>query len=120
MKGRDLQKSVTITFEEAAFGTKKQIKLNKYVSCDTCGGSGAEPGTSKTTCPECNGTGQVNTHQRTPFGVFQSSSPSSLLEMSLPYTFAFPTVLLSESVRVTVTEPFACSGTGLSNVSSSC
>ena len=75
MKGRDLQKSVTITFEEAAFGTKKQIKLNKYVSCDTCGGSGAEPGTSKTTCPECNGTGQVNTHQRTPFGVFQSSSP---------------------------------------------
>ena len=35
MKGRDLQKSVTITFEEAAFGTKKQIKLNKYVSCDS-------------------------------------------------------------------------------------
>lgn len=38
MKGRDVQKAVTVTFEEAAFGVKKQIKLNKYVECSTCHG----------------------------------------------------------------------------------
>ena len=52
-KGSDLQKAVTITFEEAAFGTKKEIRLNKYVKCKTCGGSGAAPGTSKKSCPKC-------------------------------------------------------------------
>ena len=74
MKGRDVQKAVTVTFEEAAFGVKKQIKLNKYVECSTCHGSGAAPGTSKKTCPHCNGSGQVYTTQRTPLGQFQSVS----------------------------------------------
>ena len=74
-KGRDLQKAVTITFEEAAFGTKKEIRLNKYVKCKTCGGSGAAPGTSKKSCPKCGGTGEIRTAQRTPLGTFQSVSP---------------------------------------------
>lgn len=75
MKGRDLQKAMKITFEEAAFGVKKQIRMSKYVTCDHCTGSGAEPGTSKTTCPVCNGSGQVNSVHRTPFGQFQSVGP---------------------------------------------
>ncbi|MEG0157404.1 MAG: DnaJ C-terminal domain-containing protein, partial [Anaerovoracaceae bacterium] len=66
---------LTISFEEAIFGVKKDIKVNKYVECDHCKGSGAQPGTSKTTCPNCNGTGEVHTQQKTPFGVFQSSAP---------------------------------------------
>ncbi len=74
-KGSDLQKAVTITFEEAAFGTKKQIRLNKYVKCKTCDGSGAAPGTSKKSCPKCGGTGEIRTAQRTPLGTFQSVSP---------------------------------------------
>lgn len=74
-KGSDLQKAVTITFEEAAFGTKKEIRLNKYVKCKTCGGSGAAPGTSKKSCPKCGGTGEIRTAQRTPLGTFQSVSP---------------------------------------------
>ena len=74
-KGSDLQKAVTITFEEAAFGTKKEIRLNKYVKCKTCGGSGAAPGTSKKACPKCGGTGEIRTAQRTPLGTFQSVSP---------------------------------------------
>lgn len=73
MKGRDLQHSMTITFEEAAFGVKKDVRLTKYVKCETCGGTGAEPGTSKTKCPKCGGTGEIHTQQKTPFGVFQSS-----------------------------------------------
>ena len=71
-KGRDIQKAINITFEEAAFGTKKEIQITKYVKCGTCEGSGCKPGTSKKTCPKCNGTGQVSLMQRTPFGQFQS------------------------------------------------
>jgi molecular chaperone DnaJ len=71
-KGRDLQKAITITFEEAAFGTKKEIELTKFVQCKTCKGQGTKPGTSKTTCPKCGGSGQVTQLQKTPFGQFQS------------------------------------------------
>lgn len=74
MKGRDIQKSIMISFEEAAFGVKKEIQLAKYVKCDTCNGEGSKPGTHKKTCPKCNGTGQVHTVQRTPFGQFQSTN----------------------------------------------
>lgn len=75
VKGNDLQKAMTITFEEAAFGTKKEIQISKYVECETCKGTGAQPGTSKVTCSKCGGTGEIRTSQRTPFGTFQSSSP---------------------------------------------
>ena len=74
-KGSDLQKSLTIDFEEAAFGTKKQIRINKFVKCKTCDGSGAAPGTSKKQCTKCGGSGEVRTAQRTPLGTFQSVSP---------------------------------------------
>lgn len=75
MKGNDIQKAMTITFEEAAFGVKKEIQVNMYVACENCGGTGAKPGTSKKTCSRCGGTGEIRTQQRTPFGTFQSSSP---------------------------------------------
>ena len=71
-KGRDLQKAITITFEEAAFGTKKEVEISKYVTCTTCNGEGTKPGTSKRTCPKCGGSGQISQTQRTPFGQFQS------------------------------------------------
>ena len=71
-RGRDLQKAITITFEEAAFGTKKELQISKFVTCPTCKGEGTKPGTSKKTCPKCNGTGQVSRVQRTAFGQFQS------------------------------------------------
>ena len=69
-KGQDLQKSISITFEEAAFGAKKQIQVNKYVPCADCEGTGAEKGSQKVTCSKCNGTGEIRTTQRTPFGQF--------------------------------------------------
>lgn len=75
MKGRDLQKAITIDFEEAAFGCKKEISITKYVKCATCNGEGTAPGTEKKSCPNCGGTGQVHTVQRTPFGQFQSTGP---------------------------------------------
>jgi len=74
-KGQDLQKSVSITFEEAAFGTKKQIQINKYVPCESCNGTGAEKGSDKVTCSKCNGSGEIRTTQRTPFGQFTNVQP---------------------------------------------
>ncbi|MDR1134645.1 MAG: molecular chaperone DnaJ [Clostridiales Family XIII bacterium] len=74
-KGQDIQKNLRISFEDAAFGAKKQIRLIKYVACDECGGSGAEKGTAKVRCPDCGGTGEIRTNQRTPFGQFTNVSP---------------------------------------------
>ena len=72
-RGADIRQSVTIDFEEAAFGKKVSIKLNRSEECNECHGSGAKPGTSKKTCPTCNGSGEVRTVQRTPFGNIASS-----------------------------------------------
>lgn len=67
-RGSDLQTNVTITFEEAAFGTKKELRVTRRENCDACGGSGAKPGTSPKTCPACHGTGQIRQQQQTMFG----------------------------------------------------
>ncbi len=67
-RGNDVRQVIDITFEEAAFGTKKKLNITKMESCHTCGGSGAKPGTSPVTCPDCHGTGQVKTQVRTPLG----------------------------------------------------
>ena len=76
-KGNDIHIHVNLTFEEAAFGTKKKIKLNRQENCSTCNGTGAKPGTSKKTCPVCNGTGQVTSTANTPFGAFSQTSACS-------------------------------------------
>ena len=69
-RGADLQYRLQVSFEEAAFGGKKEIRIPREEECDRCGGSGAEPGTDVKTCPECNGQGQVRSSQQTPFGQF--------------------------------------------------
>ncbi len=76
-RGADRQTRVTITFEEAAFGCKKDISFGRIERCESCSGSGAAKGTSPETCPNCNGSGTVRTQQRTPFGVFQSQTSCS-------------------------------------------
>ena len=63
-RGEDIGVRVTLTFEEAAFGTKKDISFNKIQKCDECHGSGAEKGTSAETCPTCHGSGQKRVMQR--------------------------------------------------------
>lgn len=67
-KGADLQYEVTITFEEAAFGTEKEIEFYRNDTCNTCDGTGAKPGTSTRVCSKCNGTGEMQTITRTPLG----------------------------------------------------
>ena len=67
-QGADLQYTMTLSFEEAVFGTETTIEIPKEEECDTCKGSGAKPGTKPETCSHCNGTGQLNVEQNTPFG----------------------------------------------------
>lgn len=67
-KGDDLQYSMTIDFLDAVFGQETEIEIPKDETCETCDGSGAKPGTSKKTCSYCEGTGQLNVAQDTPFG----------------------------------------------------
>ncbi len=70
-RGADLKYTLELTFEEAAFGTEKEITLNKSVSCDACEGTGSKS-KSSVKCSACGGTGQVNVRQNTPFGQFMN------------------------------------------------
>ena len=73
-RGIDLEMPLTITFEEAVFGVKRSITLEKKDACKTCEGSGAKPGTKVVTCSVCHGQGQIRTQRRTVFGNVASSS----------------------------------------------
>lgn len=72
-RGDDVQERVTISFEEAAKGCKRTVETTRIENCSECGGSGAAKGSTPKTCPECGGRGQVQTQQRTPFGVISTS-----------------------------------------------
>ena len=74
-KGESLRASLTISFEEAAFGCEKEINLTRTEQCEACHGSGAEPGTTAETCPDCRGTGVVRVQQRTGGFAFSSTAP---------------------------------------------
>lgn len=66
-KGSDMEMNMTVTFDEAAFGTEKEITLNLDVECDDCGGKG---GHGEETCSECHGSGTVTVEQRSMLGTF--------------------------------------------------
>ena len=67
-RGADLSSRINLTFEEAAFGVEKEIKITRNTTCHTCGGTGAMPGTSPHTCPQCNGSGEVRQMHQTLLG----------------------------------------------------
>ncbi len=59
-RGSDLRYDLDVDFEEAALGSRRTLTLPVSETCGRCTGSGAEPGTSKSTCPTCRGQGQVS------------------------------------------------------------
>lgn len=73
-QGSDLRIRLKLTLEEIATGVEKKIKIKKWKTCGTCSGSGAKPGLSKTTCPQCNGTGELRQVSRSMFGQFVNIS----------------------------------------------
>ena len=73
-RGEDITVRVSLAFEEAAFGCKKDVSYTRLHKCPACHGSGAEPGTSAETCPDCRGSGQRVTVQRMGGMAFQSKT----------------------------------------------
>ncbi|MBV9279900.1 MAG: molecular chaperone DnaJ [Chloroflexi bacterium] len=69
-RGSDLRYDITVSFEEAVFGTEKQIEIPVLQTCEKCGGSGAEPGSGAKTCPRCQGSGELRRVQQSVFGQF--------------------------------------------------
>lgn len=70
-RGRDLQVGTELTLEEALTGVTRDIEYWRLEECGRCEGKGGEPGTSIETCSTCGGRGQVEQHQRTPFGILR-------------------------------------------------
>ncbi len=73
-RGSDIRIRVSLTLDEIANGVTKKLKLNKNITCDACGGSGAKDASSRVTCSNCNGQGYVMQVQNTFFGRMQSQS----------------------------------------------
>ena len=70
--GDDLLTRITVSFEEAAFGCKKEISYARVETCPDCSGSGAAKGTTPETCTQCKGRGYVTVQQQTMFGYSQT------------------------------------------------
>jgi molecular chaperone DnaJ len=70
-RGRDLEIAVAVSLEEAYRGTAKTVTVPRYDPCPVCGGNGARPGTSRTTCPDCRGSGKRVVSS----GIFQMAQP---------------------------------------------
>lgn len=73
-RGGDLRMNVDITFEESVFGAGRTVEVPRKGTCAACNGSGAAPGTSPLTCPDCNGQGQVRRTVQSIFGQMQTVS----------------------------------------------
>ncbi len=58
-RGNSLQTSLTIELLDAAVGCSRELEIDRHVSCVTCGGTGAKPGTKPVSCDYCGGRGQV-------------------------------------------------------------
>ena len=68
MRGEDLRLDIQLDFEEAVFGTDKELKFDHLEICPDCGGTGAAKGSKPVVCPTCHGTGQVQHVIKTPLG----------------------------------------------------
>ncbi len=73
--GAHLKTTLTLEFEEAVFGADKEISVPRLETCSSCKGSGAEPGTTPTRCPQCRGSGEVRRATQSIFGQFINVAP---------------------------------------------
>ena len=74
IKGSNLRVKVKLSLKDIASGVEKKIKVNKYISCKQCNGTGAANGTAYDTCSTCRGAGQVTRISNTFLGQVQTSS----------------------------------------------
>lgn len=76
-RGRDVETSINLTFEEAVFGIEQELHLDMEAECEHCKGTTVEPGHSLKTCPTCQGTGQQVRIVNTVFGQIQQAATCS-------------------------------------------
>lgn len=107
--GRDMRAQVVITLHEAATGVEKELSVTRTGPCVTCNASGAAPGGSAKTCPQCGGSGQRRTQRRTILGVMESLAPceacgatGTILDPPCPTCAGEGRTRVTESVRVGV------------------
>ena len=74
-RGESLRTSVTISFEEAAFGCEKEVSIDRVEQCGECHGSGCATGTTAEVCPDCRGSGMVQQRRQTPLGFMSTTAP---------------------------------------------
>lgn len=70
-RGEDLKAKIALSLEEIATGAQKKLKVRRYAECGECGGSGLAPGTTRNSCPDCRGSGQIRTISKTFLGTIQ-------------------------------------------------
>ena len=75
VRGSDAEVSLVLEFEEAVFGAEKRVSVRTAVTCATCEGYGAAPGTTPTTCLQCAGTGEVRAVRQSILGQMVTSRP---------------------------------------------
>ncbi len=74
-RGSDAELALDLSFEEAVFGVAKDVSLRANVTCGTCGGSGARPGTTPTRCGNCRGSGEVRRVRQSILGQMVTATP---------------------------------------------
>lgn len=77
-RGSDLEVTVELEFEEAVFGTTREVPVRTAVACETCGGSGAAAGTQPLTCQQCGGAGQVRQVRQSLLGQMVTAAPCAV------------------------------------------
>ena len=75
LRGNDLEVVMQLQFEDAVFGAQREVTLRVPVSCSTCEGSGARPGTNPSTCQTCGGTGELRRVRQSILGQMVTASP---------------------------------------------
>src|SRR5919106_4562189 len=74
-RGEDLRVGVRLDFAGSVFGAHRELEIERLAACDTCGGNGARPGTTPTTCRTCAGAGEVQAVRRSIFGTVMTATP---------------------------------------------
>ncbi|MEN6431260.1 MAG: molecular chaperone DnaJ [Coriobacteriales bacterium] len=107
--GRDMHIQATVTLLEAATGVEKDLTFTRTGPCPACHGSGAAPGGTVTTCPDCRGTGQKRYARRTILGTMESLMPcdrcgstGTVAEPPCPDCRGTGQAQVNETVRVSI------------------
>lgn len=79
-RGNDMETTLKLRFDEAVFGTEKDLVINKLEKCERCSGAGAEPESKIITCKTCNGSGEIRGMRQTIFGQVATQRPCDACE----------------------------------------